>query len=127
MKILSSDRKNITDKLLKELYEAPFKYNSNKNFLYGILHTFEKTHSFLNEYIAHYKKQQFRFFENGMLDYTNITKNQSSNSYIENYNRRIKLNLSKYLYGKSKCEISQPLFLYFIKTEEKEAKEKNYS
>ena len=88
--------------------------------------TYEKKYSFLNEYIAYYKKQRFRFFENGMLDYTNITKSQLSNSYIENYNRRIKLNLSKYLYGKSKCKISWPLFLYFIKTEEKEAEEKNY-
>ena len=52
MKILSSDRKNITEKLLKELYEAPFKYNSDKNYPSGLLYTYEKIYSFLNEYIA---------------------------------------------------------------------------
>ena len=62
-----------------------------------------------------------------MLDYTNLDKFQRSNSYIENYNRRIKLKLSKYLYGKSKCKISWPLFLYFIKNEEKDVKNDNYN
>ena len=37
---------------------------------------------------------------------------------IENYNRRIKLKLYKYLYGKNQCKITQPLFIYFIKNEE---------
>ena len=62
-----------------------------------------------------------------MLDYTNLDKFQRSNSYFENYNRRIKLKLSKYLYGKSKCKISWPLFLYFIKNEEKDVKNDNYN
>ena len=61
-----------------------------------------------------------------MIDNSNITKNQRSNSYIENYNRSIKLKLSKFLYGKSKCKISWPLFLYFIKIEEKVLKGNNY-
>ena len=46
--------------------------------------------------------------------------------YIEKYNGRIKLKFSKFLYGKSKCKISWPLFLYFIKNEEKDIKEDNY-
>ena len=37
---------------------------------------------------------------------------------IENYNRRIKLKLSKYLYGKNRCKITWPLFIFFIKNEE---------
>ena len=53
-----------------------------------------------------------------MLDYTGLPKEVRSNSYIENYNRRIKLRLSKFLYGKNKCKISWPLFLYFIINEE---------
>ena len=69
MKILSSDRKNITEKLLKELYEASFKYNSDKNYLSGLLYTYEKTYSFLNDYIAYFKEQWFTVFEIGMLDY----------------------------------------------------------
>ena len=39
-----------------------------------------------------------------MLDYSSIKKSQSSNIYIENYNRKIKLKLSKYLFGKNKCK-----------------------
>ena len=57
-----------------------------------------------------------------MLDYSIITKSQRSNSYIENYNRRIKLKLSKFLFGKNKTKISWPLFIYFITNEEDENK-----
>ena len=62
-----------------------------------------------------------------MLDYSLITKSQRSNSYIENYNRRIKLKLSKFLFGKNKYKISWPLFLYFITHEEDETKKENYN
>ena len=55
-----------------------------------------------------------------MLNYHLLSKEQRSNSYIENYNRRIKLKLSKSLYGKNKCKISWFLFLYFIKQEEQD-------
>ena len=55
-----------------------------------------------------------------MLNYHLLSKEQRSNSYIENYNRKIKLKLSKYLYRMNKCKISWPLFLYFIKQEEED-------
>ena len=55
-----------------------------------------------------------------MLNYHLLSNEQRSISYIENYNRRIKLKLSKYLYRKNKCKISWPLFLYFIKQEEQD-------
>ena len=32
-----------------------------------------------------------KYILNGMLDYINLSKEERSNSYIENYNRRIKL------------------------------------
>ena len=51
-----------------------------------------------------------------------MKKDERSNSYIENYNRIIKLKLSNYLYGKNHCRISWPLFIYFIKNEEDEYK-----
>ena len=57
-----------------------------------------------------------------MLDYSNIKKEYRFNSYIENYNRRIKLKLSKYLLGKNKYKITWPLFIYFIKEEENDIK-----
>ena len=85
-----------------------------------------KENGYFCDYISYYKKQWFKYFENGILDYSNISKSQRSNSYIENYNGDINLKLSKYLYGKSKCKTSWPLFLYFIKNEEKDLKEDNY-
>ena len=52
---------------------------------------------------------------NGILDYTNLSKEERSNSYIENYNRRIKIKLSKNLYRKNKGKIYWPLFFIFYK------------
>ena len=49
-----------------------------------------------------------------------MPKKFTSNSYIENYNRCIKLKLSKYLFEKSKTKISWPLFIFFIRSEEEE-------
>ena len=57
-----------------------------------------------------------------MLDYSVINKSQRSNSFIKNYNRRIKLKLSKFLFGKNKVKISWPLFIYFITNEEDDNK-----
>ena len=62
-----------------------------------------------------------------MLNYSNVNKSIRSNSYIENYNRRIKLKLSKFLYGKNKCLITWPLFLFFIINEENEYKHEIYN
>ena len=36
------------------------------------------------------------------LDYTNIKIEYNSNSYLESYNKRIKLKLSEYLFGNIK-------------------------
>ena len=58
------------------------------------------------------------YFVNGTLDYTTINKTLPSNSYLENYNKRIKLKLSKYLFGRSKTKISWPVFNYFVIKEE---------
>ena len=55
-----------------------------------------------------------------MLDYSNIRMEYKSNSYIENYNKRLKLKLSNYLYGKKKTQITWPIFNYIIKEEEEE-------
>ena len=66
----------------------------------------------------------FLFFK-GILNYGYLKKEFRSNSYIENYNRRIKLKLSKFLYGKSKVKISWPLFLYFIRNEEEDYRKEN--
>ena len=62
-----------------------------------------------------------------MLDYSSIKKSQRSNRYIENYNRKIKLKLSKYLFGKNKCKITWPLFHLFIREEESETKKEIFN
>ena len=62
-----------------------------------------------------------------MLDYSLIKKSQGSNSYIENYNRKIKLKLSKYLFEKNKCKKTWPLFHLFIREEESETKKEIFN
>ena len=106
------------DNILNDLYLLPYK-------LINDIEIFEKFKSKYNnkkyiEFMDYINSQWGKYFRNGMLNYSNTTKNIRSNSYIENYNRRIKLKLSNYLYGKNKCLISWPLFLYFIINEEKE-------
>ena len=84
MKLLIKDKKESTELMLKEFYLAPFKYYLDNNYLNSICNKYGTEYKYMQKYIEYYKKQWFRFFENGMLDYSNITKNQRSNSYIEN-------------------------------------------
>ena len=79
------------------------------------------------EFLDYFKNQWERYFLNNMLNYSSVNKSIRSNSYIENYNRRIKLKLSKFLYGKNKCLITWPLFLFFIINEENEYKHEIYN
>ena len=65
-------------------------------------------------------------FINRIINYKNLTKEKRLNRYIKNYNRRIKLRLSKFLYGKNKCKITWLLFLYFIKNEEEDYRKDIY-
>ena len=121
LKLLNSENKETTNSLLQHLYKALFIFPRDKNYINAICE-FSKSYEYLNVFIGYYKSQWYKYFENGMLDYSIITKSQRSNSYIENYNRRIKLKLSKFLFGKNKTKISWPLFIYFITNEEDENK-----
>ena len=58
------------------------------------------------------------FINNKFLNYKNLAYEVRSNSYIENYNRNIKLKMSEFLLGRKKCKINWPLFVYFLKEEE---------
>ena len=127
LKLLGSDNKKITNTLLKHLYKAPFIFSRDKNYINAIYESFLKKYDFLDTFIGYYKSHWYKYLENGMQDYSIITKMQRSNSYIENYNRRIKLKLSKFLFGKNKCKISWPLFLYFITKEEDDIKKENFN
>lgn len=75
-----------------------------------------KINDLYKEYYNYFKKTWEPFFENGMLNYVYISKEQRPNSYIENYNRIVKQKLSNFLYGKNKCRISWPLMLHFYNT-----------
>ena len=72
----------------------------------------------LNKFLDYFKSQWMIYFNNGMLNYSGLSKSQRSNSYIENYNRIIKLKISKFLYEKNRCKITWPIFFYFIKKKE---------
>ena len=122
LKLLNSENKETTNSLLQHLYKAPFIFPRDKNYINSICESFSKKYEYLTIFIGYYKSQWYKYFENGMLDYSIITKSQKSNRYIENYNRRIKLELSKFLFGKNKTKISWPLFIYFITHEEDEYK-----
>ena len=68
-----------------------------------------------------------KFINNGYLYYAFITIEQRSNSFLENYNRRLIIKLSNFLYGKNKVHITWPIFIYFIKNEEKEFRLNNFN
>ena len=100
----------------------PFIFYKDNNIINIICEKYSSKNKELNDYINYFKKEWFPYFESGLLDYSEINKEFRTNSYIENYNRRIKLKLSKYLLGKNKCKITCILFNYFIKEEENDIK-----
>ena len=127
LNLLNNSNKNITLEFLKLLYKAPFIFAKDKNYPNTICEIYLKKYDILENFINYFRTQWFKYYENGMLDYSSLSKYQRSNSYIENYNRRIKLRLSKFLFGKNKCKISWPLFFYFILHEEEDVKKENYN
>ena len=115
MNLYNKKHKLVSRKLLNDLYKLPYIYAYNKNCIEEIFSKHPNQYiEFRNYFEIFWKK----FFSDGTLDYTKIDKEYRSNSYIENYNKRIKLKLSEYLFGKSKTKISWPLLNYFIKEEE---------
>ena len=121
--LLKENLKDNSEELFSKLYEIPYKYNFMKpKEIENIFSLYIKIDDLSKEYLDYFKKTWEPFFENGMLNYVYISKEQRSNSYIENYNRIVKEKLSNFLYGKNKCRISWPLMLYFIINEENEYK-----
>ena len=104
--LLKKDLKTDTNLLLKELYRMPFIYQKNRNILDTIRINYSKNNKIYEQYLDYFETQWIPFFQNGLLNYHYLAKEQWSNNYIENYNRRIKLKLSRYLFGKNHCKIS---------------------
>ena len=114
-KLLYKEKKEYTKLMLKELYMLPFIYNDNNNKIQEIKNKYYSKDENYKNYFEYFEKQWANYFIKGILNYVYLKKDERSNSYIENYNRIIKLKLSNYLYGKNHCRISWPLFIYFIK------------
>ena len=51
-------------------------------------------------FMDYYKSEWEKYVFNGFFNYEFLKKEQRSNSYLDNYNRRIKQKLSNFLYGK---------------------------
>ena len=104
--LLKKDLKTDTNLLLKELYRMPFIYQKNRNILDTIRINYFKNNKIYEQFLDYFETQWIPFFENGLLNYHYLAKEKTSNSYIGNYNRRIKLKLSRYLFIKNHCKIS---------------------
>ena len=119
-KLLNKDYKDNTQTMLNQLYKLPFNYINYKKLYQESKKIYIEISDTFVKYYKYFEKQWIPFFENNKLNYSYLNRDERSNSYIENYNRVIKLKLSKYLYGKNHCKISWPLFMHFIKNEEEE-------
>ena len=115
--MLKKDKEEESNKILISFLNIPFKIDDNFTEIDSLC---DKYNDYCPQFINYFINQWVKYFKNGSLNYKKLNKSFRSNSYIENYNRRIKLKLSKYLYGKSKTKISWPLFHHFILQEEEE-------
>ena len=113
---------------LKQKFVKEDLNNNNKNNINNKINNKPITNE-NNNYIKfynYYKHQWYKYLRNGYLNYTKINRIFFSNSYLENFNRIIKMKISKYLYGNLKTKISWPLFIEFICNEEEEYRLKTY-
>jgi len=121
--------------LLKELSKAPFTIYKNNNFIteiFGNKIKFAKDNNHINlllKFKNYFINYWNRYFKNSILNYKNLKKEQSFNSYIQKYNKRIRGVLGKFIYliiyniaiflnRKDMPIIQWPLFLSFIIEEE---------
>ena len=115
---------NISQDLLKELGSIPFNVHNNNNIINEIFDKYSYKYSDKDDNIkyenfkSYFIKTWNKYFINGSLNYIYLNKKQRSNSYLENYNKRIKQILGLFLSEKGKTVIPWPLLLTFIKNEE---------
>ena len=82
--------------MLKELLQIPFKIQDNTNIIDTIFKKYEKYEN-INNFKKYFYYQWEGLIKSGILNYAYFSKQQRSNSFIENYNRRIKTELCKYI------------------------------
>ena len=64
MKLLSGEYKDDTERLLDDLYRAPFIYYKDKNYINALCNAYEEKSTNLSDYISYYKKQWYKCFKN---------------------------------------------------------------
>ena len=91
-----------SNNFLKEIAKIPFHYNENKiifdNIIQSYLELYDKNKEIQNliwNFKKYFNDTWDAFLKNKMLNYNGLKKFQRSNSYIENYNKRIKFKLGK--------------------------------
>ena len=94
--------------IIEDIFDE-FINNNNSNKVYIQL---------LNNFKTYFIKEWTNYFIDGHLNYNLITKIQRSNSFIENYNKKINSNLRPFLNKKGYTHLTWPLFISFIKDEE---------
>ena len=81
MNLLLKDLKNISLNMLHELCKAPFMISNDKNYINWQCQKYLDKNDRFKGYINYYKTQWIRYFNNGMLNYSDISKYERSNSY----------------------------------------------
>ena len=71
----------------------PFFYIIDPNIIDKIRNEYLEKFPIYDEFMNYFYDNWLIYFKNGMLNYRKIEKKYRSNSYIENYNRRIKYKL----------------------------------
>ena len=92
------NNKDITNKMknfLIDILMIPFKIQNNNNIVNEIFNKYKEV--YYEKFKKYFFSQWVKYINNGILNYSFLKKEQRSNSYIENYNRRIKSELCKFI------------------------------
>ena len=93
--IIKKENINEDNEFLKDILSIPFKIQNNENIIDDIFKKYSKD-SNINKFKNYFYKQWENIIKSGILNYAYASVQQRSNSFIENYNRRIKTELCKY-------------------------------
>ena len=109
--LFQKDIKEICDRLLKDLGTIPFKIHNNNNIINIIFDTYKAEYNYHNYYDFYSKFKDYfikvwnEYFIDGTLNYIILKKIQRSNSYLENYNKRIEHLMGPFLSEKGRTII----------------------
>ena len=121
--LYSIEKSENIESMIKELGAAPFLFYNNSHIIEDIFDKYEHIFSnnniiLFNKYKNYFISTWLSYFNDGILNYIFINKVQRCNSYIENYNHRIREILIPFTNKIGISVIPWPVFLTFIKEEE---------